>query len=82
MKQQTAEEKKKLILQLYTWDEILEIMGYNEGVGSTAWDEATQLKLESIEETHPLEFEGIVLDEAIVNGNFEEPLRLGKRTAI
>ena len=31
-------------------DEILEIMGYYDGVGQTGWDKETQLKLEALEE--------------------------------
>lgn len=75
-------EKKKLLLELYTFEEILDIMGFYGGVGSTAWDEKTQLKLESIETTDVLQFESIVMDEAIVNGNFEEVLKCGKRLAV
>jgi len=84
MKKNRAEQKVKL-LTLYSLDEILVIMGYFEGQGSTAWDDDVQVKLESIEGTNgefPTEFIDIVLEHAIDNGNFEEALKLGKRLPI
>lgn len=78
----TAEQKKELIVKLYTLDEILEIMGYYEGVGSTAWDEKIQVELEELEDTDFNKFTDIVLSHAIINGNFEEALQYGKKLSI
>ena len=66
------------MLNLYGIDEILEIMGYYDGVGQTGWDKETQLKLEALEEKDgfkPQEFFDLVLEESVDNGNFEEALK-------
>lgn len=83
-KAEVKEMNKKLLLELYTFEEILEIMGYYDGIGSTAWDDETQIKLELLDSNFGMskEFEEIVMNEAVINGNFEEPLKLGARTAI
>lgn len=90
----TATDKKKLLLELYTFDEILEIMGYYDGQGSTAWGDDMQARLEALEiadntktlekfsDSFSEEFIDIVMGEAIINGNFEEVLTLGKRLAV
>jgi hypothetical protein len=90
----TVTEKKNLLLELYTFDEILEIMGYYDGQGSTAWGDDMQARLEALEiadntktpekfsDSFSEEFIDIVMGEAIINGNFEEALTLGKRLAV
>ena len=72
------DKKKALLLKLYGLDEILEVMGYYEGVGQTGWDKKTQLKLKSLEEKDgflPQEFIDLVLEKSVDNGNFEDALK-------
>lgn len=78
-------EKKNLLLTLYSFEEILDILGYYEGSGNTAWDEEVQEKLEKLDsenEGYTNEFIDIVMGYAINNGNFEEALQTGVRLPI
>ena len=78
-------DKKKKLLTLYRFDEILEVMGYFEGKGSTAWDDDVQANLESLDNNkgvYPTEFVDIVMEHAIDNGNFEEALSKGQKLPV
>ena len=71
------QEKKELLLKLYGFDEICEIMGVFDGSNE---DVCTPEILSMDNESK--EFEDLILEQAIINGNFEEVLEHGVRFPI
>ena len=71
------QEKKDLLLKLYGFDEICEIMGVGDGSNE---DVCTPAILSLDEDSK--EFEDAILDLAIINGNFEESLELQARLGL
>jgi hypothetical protein len=65
----------------YSVDEILEILGYYDGINFSAFDKETHLLLDAIGESNEL-FKTIVYREAIINGNFEEAITNKRRYPI
>jgi hypothetical protein len=70
----TKEEKIARLKNLYTLVEILEVMGYYEGIGMTGWNDDVQEKLESMDKDSQ-EFYDLVLENSYDNGNFEEAIK-------
>jgi hypothetical protein len=76
--EKTPEEKKALLLSHYSFDEICEILGYYDGSNE---DVATE-EMYKLEETdYPL-FVSKMMDEAIINGNFEETIEKDVRIGL
>ena len=75
----TPKEKKAILLKHYAIEEICEIMGYYDGSNS---DGLPMDKLEELEETDFNAFEDLMLNHAIINGNFEEVIEFDARLAI
>jgi hypothetical protein len=74
--EKTAAEKKAILKKHYTMDEICEIMGFFDGSNETVCtDEFNDLHAQAEFTNEPTDwdkFEDRMLDEAIINGNFEE----------
>lgn len=76
------DEKLRRVKNLYTPDEVAEVLGYYEGYSSSAFTQKEYEKLEDLEHTNTEEFENLLYLEAITNGNFEESIRLNLRLPI
>jgi hypothetical protein len=61
-------QKKAILLKHYGFDEICEIMGFDDESNETVC--TPEMKM--LEKTNPSLFEDRMMDEAIINGNFEE----------
>lgn len=64
----TKAEQKARLLKHYDFDEICDIIGYYDGSNE---DVATE-KMETLEVKDFAKFKEAILNEAIINGNFEE----------
>lgn len=74
----TPQEKKAILLKHYTFDEICDIMGYDdESNENVVTDEIKEL-----EQIDFNKFQDIILNEAIINGNFEEVIWYDDRFSI
>ena len=78
MKNLTEDQKRLRVLELYTIDEICEILGYYDH-SNTDLDFET---LENLELTDIVMFELMIVNEAINNGNFEEAINNNERFAL
>lgn len=76
MADKTAAEKKEILKKHYAMDEICEIMGFFDGSNETVCTEEFEKLYAHAEATNKAEdwkkFDERMLDEAIINGNFEE----------
>jgi hypothetical protein len=79
MKNLTPKQKKAILLKHYTIDEICEIMGYYDDSNA---DELPMEKLEELQLTNLKAFEDLMLDHAIINGNFEDVIKDDMRIAL
>lgn len=61
-------QKKAILLKHYSFDEICEILGWYDESNETV----CTAEMELLEKTNPSAFEEKMMDEAIINGNFEE----------
>ena len=69
-------QKKAILRSHYTINEIEEIIGYADGSNS---DYLPMDRLKELEETDLDAFEDLLLDHAIINGNFEEVVGTDRR---
>lgn len=76
--EKTPEEKKKTLLNHYTFDEICEILGYFDGSNT----DVSNPEMETLEEKNYEQFKDKMLDVAIINGNFEEVITTDTRHAL
>ncbi len=74
----TNTEKKAILLKHYGFDEICEIMGYDDCSNEDVYNPEMIL----LEHNNPSLFEEKMLDAAIINGNFEDVIRLDLRMPI
>jgi hypothetical protein len=77
-KELTTDKKKAILLKHYTFDEICEIMGFYDGSN----EDVCTPEINTAYETDNLKFEQLILNEAIINGNFEEVITTDKRHAL
>ena len=71
----TDAQKIKIMERLFTFDEVLEILGwYDDSNETICTPEMTELE----ENNHP-EFYKKIMAEAIINGNFEESIEYNDR---
>jgi hypothetical protein len=73
---ETNEQKKAILRSHYTISEIEEIIGYSDGSNS---DCLPMDRLRELEETDFDAFEELLLDHAVINGNFEEVIGTDQR---
>jgi hypothetical protein len=71
----TKEKKIKTLITLYDFEEILEIIGYQDESNPDLDYEG----LDKLYDKSESEFESKILDYAIENGNFEESIKTGIR---
>ena len=64
----TDKEKKEILLRHFGFDEICEIMGWNDESN----EDVCTPEMELLAHNNPSLFEEKMLDAAIINGNFEE----------
>ena len=74
----TDAEKKVILLKHYDFDEICDIMGFDDESNEDVFTPEMVL----LEHTNPSLFEEKMLDSAIINGNFEEVIELDLRMPI
>lgn len=75
MKKLTNDQKKARLLKHYTFDEILEIIGFYDGSN----EDVATIEMELLANRNPNGFEYAILEKAIINGNFEEVIEKNKR---
>jgi hypothetical protein len=82
----TKERKKEILLELYDFEEILDILGFNDGSN----EDVKTDKINELFDTWALLekesdfklFKDAIMEVAIVNGNFEEVLKKEYRLAL
>jgi len=74
----TPAEKKVILLKHYGFDEICEIMGFDDESN----EDVCTPEMKMLEKTNPSLFEEKMLDAAIINGNFEEVIEYDVRLPI
>jgi len=74
----TLEEKKHILLKHYAFEEICEIMGYYDGSN----DDVSNPEMEKLEADDFPTFHKLMLEKAVVNGNFEEVIEKDYRFAL
>jgi cobalamin biosynthesis Co2+ chelatase CbiK len=71
----SVKTKKQRVRKLYTLDEICEILGY--------YDESnSDLDYDLLGKMDDDKFEKVIIEKAIINGNFEEAIRTNRRVAL
>ena len=71
-----VKEQHEILLKNYSVEDMAEILGFYEGVGSSVFTIKAHLELEKLD-TDSDQFKQAILAEARLNGNFEEVIKYG-----
>lgn len=74
----SIEQKKQILLKHYSFDEICEIMGFDDESNEDVFTP----EMVELESSNPKLFYNKMLDAAIINGNFEEVIEHDARLPI